>query len=170
MFKENCAPLWLTDWFLLRAAERSEQLIKHCRNPVVIAVCNSCAQRVCFVKDLETKALSAYLATTLRDFPEKKNPKVLPRWITGVKRRSKTSKALFFFLKPNLVLVSCTSNYRKFEFQMRDRELRTTSKPLENKSAIIEIISRKYKKQRNRNTVRDFETILVTTIPLESEI
>lgn len=53
---------------------------------------------------------------------------------------------------------------------MHDRELRTTSKPLENKSAIIEIISRKFKKQRNRNKVRDFETILVTTIPLESEI
>lgn len=169
MFKENCAPLWLTDWFLLRAAEKSEQLIKHSRNPVVIAVCNSCAQRVCFVIDLETKALSA-ISRQLWEIFRKKNPKVLPRWITGVKRRSKTSKALFFFLKPNLVFVSCTSNYRKFEFQMRDRELRTTSKPLENKSAIIEIISRKFKKQRNRNTVRDFETILVTTIPLESEI
>lgn len=82
----------------------------------------------------------------------------------------KNIEGSIFFLKPNLVFVSCTSNYRKFEFQMRDRELRTTSKPLENKSAIIEIISRKCKKQRNRNTVRDFETILVTTIPLESEI
>lgn len=169
MFKENCAPLWLTDWFLLRAAEKSEQLIKHSRNPVVIAVCNSCAQRVCFVKDLETKALSAYLATTLRDFPEKK-----PEGTTTLNYRGKTAvkniEGSIFFLKPNLVFVSCTSNYRKFEFQMRDRELRTTSKPLENKSAIIEIISRKFKKQRNRNTVRDFETILVTTILLESEI
>lgn len=50
-----------------------------------------------------------------------------------------------------LLLAKLTCTFRKFEFQIRDRKLKTTAKNLQNKGTISDIINRGFKEEAVKN-------------------